>query len=258
MRDEYVGDVGDFGKYMLLNKLGKLGNGKIKIGVNWYYNTKPEEQTSDGRYINYLNPSYRNADQYKTCSQTIYEQLRAIVDKEKRKISEIEDRQILFDGTIFYSKPLPWEFNSPSEKKKKREDWFNDSLEKLEAANIVFLDPDNGIQTPNVRKTQAKAVKYVFSDEFERYYNGKKTVIIYNHRDRTPQQQYEERFIALQKLVSPCVLRFNRFSVRDYIFLPQKDHQQLIDELIKELTTEPFDFLFERYHWMNRKEYLYT
>lgn len=254
MRDEYVGDVGDFGKYILLNKLRELSNGKINLGVNWYYNTKQEKHSSDGRYTNYVDPSYRNADRYKRCSPDIYEQLRAIVDEKQRKISEIEDRQILFDGTIFYSKPLPWEFNSPSERENKREDWFKDSLKKLGDADIVFLDPDNGIQTSNVRKTKAEAVKYVFSDEIDQYYNGKKTVIIYNHRDRTPQEKYEERFIALQKLVQPRVLRFKRFSVRDYIFLPQEHHQKLIDELINKLTTEPFDFLFERYQWMNRTE----
>lgn len=255
MRDEYVGDVGDFGKYILLNKLREFGRGKIKLGVNWYYNTQPENHhANDGRYTNYLNPLYRNSNRYKECSppiQPIYEQLGTIVNNEQRQIAEIENRKILIDGTIFYSTPLPC--NALQGRKKEREDWFKNSLEKIEAANIVFLDPDNGIETPNVTKTQARAVKYAFFDEIERYYIEKKTVIIYNHRDRTPQQQYEERFITLRNHDRrPPILRFKRFSVRDYIFLPQKDDQQLIDELIEKLTTAPFDFLFERFQWMNR------
>ncbi len=33
MKDQYVGDIGDFGKYALLRAFAKV---RIKVGVNWY------------------------------------------------------------------------------------------------------------------------------------------------------------------------------------------------------------------------------
>ncbi len=41
------------------------------------------------------------------------------------------------------------------------------------------------------------------------------------------------------------VLRFKRVSVRHYVFLIQKEHQDLIEETINWLTRDPYNFLFE-------------
>ena len=49
MKNQYVGDIGDYGKYGLLRFLAGRG---IKIGVNWYL-TKDDE-SSDGKFTDYL------------------------------------------------------------------------------------------------------------------------------------------------------------------------------------------------------------
>jgi hypothetical protein len=56
MQDKYVGDVGDFGKYGLLNQIYAQSKehvqlkGNINIGINWYKNTK-EEKTMMGSML---------------------------------------------------------------------------------------------------------------------------------------------------------------------------------------------------------------
>ena len=50
MKNQYVGDIGDYGKYGLLRFLAKNG---IKIGVNWY--VTENDGSSDGKFIEYLN-----------------------------------------------------------------------------------------------------------------------------------------------------------------------------------------------------------
>ena len=235
MQDGYTGDVGDFGKYGLLNEICKKSNGGIRLGINWFYVAGGEK----GEHIKYLRD-----EKYKVCFPELYDQLKSIVDNDRRSIKEIEKDLVLPKETVFYSKPLP-------SSSVNRENWFEESLTKLKKADIIFLDPDNGIQTDKVKKTQKRAIKYVFKDEIEEYYELGKSLIIYNHRDRRPQPEYNRKILGIRHCVKACndirVLRFKRVSVRDYIFLIQKEHQDLIDETITYLTREPHNFLFTRY-----------
>ena len=49
MKNQYVGDIGDFGKYSLLQAFCEAG---VVVGVNWYH-TK-DDGSSDGRFTDYL------------------------------------------------------------------------------------------------------------------------------------------------------------------------------------------------------------
>jgi len=49
MKDQYVGDIGDYGKYALLRAL--ITN-NYSVGVNWYLTRN--DGKPDGKYTNYL------------------------------------------------------------------------------------------------------------------------------------------------------------------------------------------------------------
>src|SRR4030043_2221212 len=102
MQDRYVADIGDFGKYGLLKFLAEKT--RLKLGVNWYL-VDPEElneqSRNDGKKTEYLyaNPN----DKYTSCDKELYYQLKSIVDENKRSVKEVERRNILPAGTIFYA-----------------------------------------------------------------------------------------------------------------------------------------------------------
>lgn len=48
MQDRYAGDVGDFGKFVMLRKLSGLLGPEQTLGINWYRVTNPEPN-NDGR-----------------------------------------------------------------------------------------------------------------------------------------------------------------------------------------------------------------
>lgn len=253
MQDRYVGDVGDFGKYGLLNEICKKSHGSVKLGINWFYVTREEKQRGERRYssYSYLNDESKDSKKYAVCFPDLYDKLKGIVNG-RRSIKEIENCLILPKETVFYSKPLPYSSVNPREREEERKNWFRESLSQLKSADIIFLDPDNGIQADKVRKTQIKAIKYVFKDEIKQYYELDKSLLIYNHRDRKPKLEYDRKITyLLGQINSPNgikVLRFKRVSVRDFIFLMQKDHQDLIDQTIDYVRSEPCDFLFEMYN----------
>ena len=51
MKNQYVGDIGDYGKYGLLRFLAGQG---IKIGVNWYLTDDDDDESADGKFTYYL------------------------------------------------------------------------------------------------------------------------------------------------------------------------------------------------------------
>lgn len=118
-------------------------------------------------------------------------------------------------------------------------------------SDVVFFDPDNGIEVSYSRTSQ-KGTKYVYFDELEPYYKRGQSLIIYNHRSMQPEDEYLERFRKLRDIISPAVdifyLRFRPFSVRDFVFVLQEGHGEVkkrAREIIK--TTCPWSKHFEYY-----------
>ena len=257
MQDKYVGDVGDFGKYILLNTIVEHSDHGVILGVNWYYVQRDEGANTDGNHTDYLTKANESSVSYENCSPLLYSKLATIVDH-NRRLSEIENARVLAPETLFHRKPIPIpRHNGDSRSRREREEWYEASKRKLYEADIIFVDPDNGIQPIRTRKDQVVSIKYAFYDEIEQYYRLGKSVIIYNHRDRRPQEEYEAKIILTRRIVgswnSIKVVRFKRVSVRDYVFLVQPKHRPLIDRVIKSLTSSPLEFLFEEYPLLSER-----
>ena len=246
MRDEYVGDMGDFGKYILLRELSAINDSGIKVGVNWYFNNRPEGA------IGYL--SSKDSDAYRNLDGPLFDRLKDIVTPCRRTVYEIEKTCILPNISIYYRVPIPYSAEKQIDRKIRREDWFENSLKVLAGANIIFLDPDNGIETPSAKMTRADAVKYAFMTEIERYYGADKSVIIYNHRDHKELKMFAEKCMELRGKVGLnnnlqrgiSILKFTKFQSRYYVFVPRLDkHNKIFKDLFKILTSK-YNDLFER------------
>src|SRR5215469_4328007 len=95
MRDSYVADVGDFGKYALLKALA--GN-DLRLGVLWCRNSEPDA-TQDGRFTEY--------PELKACDPDLYDRLAEIVKANQRSLASVENNHLLPSGTLFYSTAMP-------------------------------------------------------------------------------------------------------------------------------------------------------
>ncbi|MCE5316564.1 MAG: hypothetical protein LLG04_04275 [Parachlamydia sp.] len=248
MRDEFVADVGDFGKYILLNELSTIINGQHKIGINWYYNRRP---AGAFRYLYDKN--------FEAVYPHLHGMLRVIAEDTAVSLERIQTDSILRDGFIHYRDEIPYKAKTRSKRKSEREEWFKRSRECLQGANIIFLDPDNGIPypedndigQPRIKKGEMDAIKYAFADEIMRYYAKGKSVVVYNHRDFKSEDEYQSKFLLLKDYLPLSgrmpVLRFVRFQVRDYLIIPQACHKDIFKQLVGKLTKNPFDFLFTSY-----------
>lgn len=57
MKNQYVGDIGDYGKYSLLRDFAEAG---VKVGINWYLTE--DDGSNDGKFVDYLKKGEMRAD----------------------------------------------------------------------------------------------------------------------------------------------------------------------------------------------------
>ena len=235
MQDRYAGDIGDFGKFGLLKALQKQG---LKIGINWYRTEPPEsEKKADGSFKQ-QDGRYKTGDipeELKKCDPALAKRLAKIADDEAhRSIAALECAKLVPDA-VYYHEPISVA---------RRNEWHQKAVQTLSGADLIILDPDNGLLVDSVTKGSAKSVKYAFYDEVAGYIENSKSVVIYNHRCRKKEEQYfadiENKLREALKDIKYCdiqAITFFKRSVRDYFVVSvTKEHSKRIRAAIKEMT----------------------
>ena len=225
MQNQYVGDIGDFGKFFLLRNI--IPNG-YKLGVNWYLVANEKHRAEkDGKYIDYL--KNENSELKKT-DVDLFEGLKNVL-KNGREVLNLEKQKLVYNTTYF---------NSLVEIKNKRVEWFNDSLKSLEKVEIIFCDPDNGIEIKSCKQSNPRAVKFILKAEILNYYKSGKSLIIYQHATRQGdlQTQKNNRVSELIQLLGIekeliDVVYFGKGTGRFYFIIQQKKHSKEIKNRIE-------------------------
>ncbi len=233
MKNQYAGDVGDYTKLGILRGLEKAG---FSIGLNWYLTPDDPEHSktlTDGKHTSYLKCACDTPDVY------LHSILKKIGLSNNRTVARLE-RAKLFEKALFGNKLL---------EAQKRDKWHFKALKKLSKQDIIFLDPDNGLEVKSTKPCSKNGNKYTTYKEAADYYSHGATVIIYNHRDRKPENEYIKRCYRFKdieetKNAKMFYLRASRYSVRDYLFLVQERHFSDLEMAIDDfLATEWYRYL---------------
>lgn len=211
MKDQYFGDVGDYGKFGLLRFFSERD---ISIAVNWYLTA--DDGSRDGRHISYLEKK-----EYFKYDSMLYVFLREkVIEKQERSVSLIENSELL-PGTVFYNEMLedPLKYIK-KEREDIRKNWHEGGLEKCAGAELVFLDPDNGFRTklPKAVKDQPKSC---YANEVADYYNSGSNVCFYTHKGRRTPTQWTTAKKDMAKATPDAImmgLTFHKGTQRSFIF----------------------------------------
>lgn len=125
MRDQYAGDISDVLKFAFLRALAGADR---RLGVAWYYVPK-DDGRPDGRHL-----EWRADAAWRLLDGGLHAGLTALP---ARSIAALEMATIWPEGTLFHREPMPPRIE--------RSAWGARKRVTLEGADIVFLDPDNGL-----------------------------------------------------------------------------------------------------------------
>lgn len=218
MQDRYAGDVGDFGKYGLLRALtsGSDGDLPLRLGVVWYL-TNPEAN-NDGRHISYLSQEKR----YRSCDPALFDLLQRLVRMGSRNVRTVREWGLLPPRTVFIEELV--------QLRKRRDEWCAAASRATVNADLVFLDPDNGLQVDSIGRGRSTAPKYAFYSELLPYLQRGQSLIVYHHlgqRTRTAKAEIEARLDELTNWsgLTPFALRFQGGTARAYFVIPAVTEQ---------------------------------
>ena len=125
MRDQYAADVSDVLKFAFLRALAGTDR---KLGIAWYY-APGDDGRPDGRHL-----EWRDEAAWRQLDENLHAGLATLPE---RSIAALERAAIWPTGTLFHREPMPI--------RPGRSVWGKRKRSALDGANLVFLDPDNGI-----------------------------------------------------------------------------------------------------------------
>lgn len=259
MQDQFVGDVGDFGKYGLLRHLcAGCGDGGplLSLGVVWYW--VPDEGGNDGRHLGYLKRIPKNLKAFRECDPPLYDALHKMlygccdpplydtlgmlsgccypVLSERRNVRAVQNAGIL-PHTIFYPSPVPANGESAE-----RSTWAGAAVEQAKDCAVVFLDPDNGLE-PESRLGR----KHVFYKELKPYVETGQSLVVYHHLGRSRNRSHNEQIASVASKISSELgsarevisLRYRRGTGRAYFIIPN-GREVLFNQRIRSFLCGPW------------------
>ena len=90
MRDDFVGNIGDYGKYGLMRALTGVyprQKSRLSLGIIWY---RTDRERSQSGYLDYLGQE----DEYEDCDRDLFSVMR-LIDDNSRGLESIEASRIL-------------------------------------------------------------------------------------------------------------------------------------------------------------------
>lgn len=210
MQDRYAGDIGDYVKLALLRALSP---GR-RLGLAWF-KTPDESHNKDGRHVGYLD----RPDRCRELDPELFDHLSQVVSQGQRSIEML--RPVLPADSVWHERRLA----DPRE----RGGWWRSLVETLGAADLIFLDPDNGLAPVGLTRGSKKSIKSIFWDEVSQLRRPGRALLLYHHQTRAKGgHQAEGVAIARRLLVEGAervlVLRARPWSPRLFILI-DGDHE---------------------------------
>jgi CBS domain-containing protein len=180
MKNQYFGDVNDFRKYGLLRAL--TGRGEISTAVCWMLT--PDDGRTDGQFTTYLTQPER----WRHYDSELYDQLReAVAIQGRRDVRYVEEVGLL-PSTRFYDELLHDDAGS-------RENYFETFWQVSKGCDLVFFDPDNGLEVKSKPYGKRDSCKYLYWRELEKAVASGHSVLVYQHFRRVQRDRFIEQMV---------------------------------------------------------------
>lgn len=181
MQNRYVGDIGDYVKLAILRALAP---GR-RLGIAWWL-FPDETHNKDSRHIDYL----ARPDQWRRFDPPLFDGLKAIIQRGERQVRALEP--LLPFDTVFCADVIPCVERPPERRPVERLRWLAQVSQGLDKADLVFLDPDNGIAPETLGKMRRSAGKSVFAEEVAALRRPGRSIVLYHHQTRRKGGHVEE------------------------------------------------------------------
>ena len=214
MKNQYFGDVNDYRKYGLLRVLAL--EARLRCLVGWMLT--PDDGRTDGRFVEFLG----SPSKWRHFDPELFDDLRdTVIERGSRHVKAFEDSGLLPRGG-FFSEVVPDPIPD-------RDSWFQRLLATSSGHDLVFLDPDNGIEVKSIPKGAKNSSKYVYWSELAALYEQGASLLVYQHFPRRPRRAFtaSQACRLAQEVGVDRVLAFSTSNVL-FLLAPQGRHEKAL------------------------------
>ena len=253
MKIQYLGDENDYRKFALLRFLTK--HCRLTLGVCWML-TGPDGRTDGSRRL-YTQQSER----WRSYDPQLFDQLSLIPSRPTRHdLRRLEDFGIAGPRTSYSDAPMCLglrnicraecsgsKMQNPCNVKECRRRYMKRSFQMLRNRDLIFFDPDNGIEVPSSTPTGCRlSHKHLLLNEIARFWRNGSSILIYQHLS------YEKRNPLIKKKCQQLseFLNISTGSIQVFltnrvmfILIPQPRHCYTIRSALKHKWQWPVTFV---------------
>jgi hypothetical protein len=174
MKHQYFGDINDYLKYGILRCFAEGG---FRIGVCWMLT--PDDGRTDGRKTQYLS----RPNKWKSCDPPLFDALSEALERPDGKHLRHAESSAVIPRARFFGGVVP-------DARNERAIWFKQALLALSGTDLLFFDPDNGIEVPSKPLGRKDSSKYVYWDELNEAWNGGASLLVFQHFARVKRDEF--------------------------------------------------------------------
>ncbi len=174
MKNQYFGDINDYRKYGILRALARSG---LKTTVCWML-TK-DDHHPDGRHIHYLH----QPNKFRCFDPPLFDSLHSAVTKKRKRTVDWVDSQRLIPLARYHTTLL-------TDGSDQWPAFFQELSGIARKRDIIFFDPDNGLEVKSRPKGKKDSCKYIYWDEVKKFWSLGYSLLIYQHFPRVNRMEY--------------------------------------------------------------------
>lgn len=218
MKNQYFGDINDYRKYGLLRAIGT--NSRLRLFVAWMLT--PDDGSTDGKFVSYLD----QPSKWEHHDPDLFWGLKGLLESGyEREVAMIEQSSLLGNAGYF-SRAVP-------DQAVDRRQWLQALLTSAAPYDLVFLDPDNGLEVKSKPYGSKNSSKFLYWREVEALWSLGKSLLIYQHFIREKRAPFVQRMLdSLARHTSGSFVE--AFSTPHVVFLMalQPAHQPYHSEIV--------------------------
>lgn len=209
MKNQYFGDINDYRKYGLLRC---LANQNHRIFVHWMLT--PDDSGTDGNKVHYI----LDASTWRKFDPELFDSLSNAVCKNQGRMVSKAAEWGLIPNANYFDKLIPND-------KEERRCLMKQGLVESQGADLVFFDPDNGMQVKSKPYGVKGSNKYLYWEELDQYWKTGVSVMVYQHFPRKNRKEFlnELSEILSQRYQPKYIVLYVTNSVV-FFLLAQKKH----------------------------------
>ena len=223
MKDQYFGDINDYRKYGLLRSLQASTN--LDLLVGWMLT--PNDDRRDGEMRSYL----RDPPGWKCFDPVLYLGLASLLAQSTTRGVSLIESASLIPRTSFFSRPVPDDRDA-------RKDWCSELLAAAAKADLVFLDPDNGIEVASRPIGRKDSSKYLAWHELDDLWSAGCSLLIYQHYPREARHEFVRALLSKLKSRTRAGLGA-AFTTAHVVFvlLAQPRHEAVLEGAVQHVAS---------------------